>query len=70
MGPHDLFPEEFPRFLGLYGELRDVFLKAHGDLFGTAFWTDMQTLHRTGEIVDIFPYDERLRLHGPDAGEG
>src|SRR5216110_3097240 len=29
VGPHDLFPEEFPRFLGLYGELRDVFLKAH-----------------------------------------
>jgi isocitrate dehydrogenase kinase/phosphatase len=62
VGPHDLFPEEFPRFLGLYGELRDVFLKAHGDLFGTAFWIDMQTLHRTGEIVDIFPYDEHHRL--------
>jgi isocitrate dehydrogenase kinase/phosphatase len=69
VGPHDLFPEEFPRFLGLHGRLRDVFLKVHGDLFGTRFWTDMQTLHRTGQIVDIFPYDERRRLRGRDGGK-
>jgi isocitrate dehydrogenase kinase/phosphatase len=70
VGPHDLFPEEFPRFLGLHGELQDVFLKAHGDLFDTAFWIGMQTLHRTGEIVDIFPYDERRRLRRRDGAAG
>jgi isocitrate dehydrogenase kinase/phosphatase len=67
VGPLDIFPEELPRFMGLYGKLKDVLLEAHGDLFGTEFWTGMQALHRAGEVVDIFPYREsrRLRNGGP-----
>jgi isocitrate dehydrogenase kinase/phosphatase len=62
VGPHDMFPEEFLPFIGLHGELRETFLKAHGDLFDADFWNRMQALHRAGEIVDIFPYQERHRL--------
>ncbi len=62
VGPHDMFPEEFLPFLGLHGELRDIFLKAHADLFDPDFWTRLQALHRAGEIVDIFPYEEGRRL--------
>lgn len=62
VGPHDMFPEEFLPFIGLHGELREVFLKAHGDLFDADFWTRLQALHRAGEIVDIFPYQEGHRL--------
>jgi isocitrate dehydrogenase kinase/phosphatase len=62
VGPHDMFPEEFLPFIGLHGELREIFLEAHRDLFDAEFWTRMQALHRKGEIVDIFPYQETRRL--------
>ena len=39
--------------------LRDT----HGDLYDLAFWLEMQRRVRSGEIVDIFPYDASLRLH-------
>lgn len=63
VGPNDIFPEEFPNFLGLSDELRPVFMQTHGDLFTAEFWRKMQDRHRAGDIVDIFPYtaDKRLR---------
>jgi isocitrate dehydrogenase kinase/phosphatase len=64
VGPHDMFPEEFLPFIGLHGELREIFLEAHRDLFDADFWNRMQALHRAGEIVDIFPYQEGRRLRG------
>ena len=65
VGPHDMFPEEFLPFIGLHGELRELFLQAHGDLFDAEFWKRMQALHRAGEIVDIFPYQEAHRIRSP-----
>jgi isocitrate dehydrogenase kinase/phosphatase len=56
VGPHDVFPEEFITFLGLAGQERDAFLKAHGDLLTTRYWSDIQTRHRAGEVMDIIPY--------------
>ena len=38
VGPSDIFPEEFINFMGLGGELRDTFLKAHGDLLTARYW--------------------------------
>jgi isocitrate dehydrogenase kinase/phosphatase len=64
VGPHDMFPEEFLPFIGLHGELREIFLEAHRDLFDADFWNRMQALHRAGEIVDIFPYQDDRRLRG------
>lgn len=63
VGPADIFPEEFITFLGLSGELRDVFLRTHGDLFSADYWRRMQEGHRAGEIMDIFPYTWDKRLH-------
>ncbi len=63
VGPNDIFPEEFIRFFGLPPHLREVFLKAHGDLLGVNFWTQMQERHHAGEVVDIFPYKQSKRLH-------
>jgi isocitrate dehydrogenase kinase/phosphatase len=70
VGPHDMFPEEFIRFMGLHGELREVFLEAHGDLLTPEFWRRMQAEHEAGAVVDIFPYPEsRSRLaRRPPAG--
>ena len=63
VGPHDIFPEEFLPFMGLYGARRDVFLEAHGELLTAGFWTRTQAQHAAGEVIDIFPYrpDRRLR---------
>jgi isocitrate dehydrogenase kinase/phosphatase len=61
---NDVFPEEFPGFLGLTGELAEVLEAHHGDLFAPAFWRVQQRLHEEHTIPDFFPYpeSERLRL--------
>lgn len=65
VGEHDVFPEEFPRFLGLPPALRDAFRREHGELFDVDFWLGMQARQRAGELVDFFPYPPERRLHGP-----
>lgn len=62
VGEGDVFPEELCTFLGLDGRLREVFLEAHGDLFGLDFWHGMQERNRRGEIIDFFPYGAARRL--------
>lgn len=66
VGPNDIFPEEFIRFLGLPHELRELFVQEHGDLLKPRFWRSVQNRIREGEFIDIFPYapEKRLRHHG------
>jgi isocitrate dehydrogenase kinase/phosphatase len=70
VGPADVFPEEFPSFLGLEGNLREVFETHHAHLFEPEFWRGMQKRLAAGEIVDILPYREELRLRRPVAASG
>lgn len=65
VGANDFFPQEFGKWLGLAEEWKRVFMQSHADLFDTAFWCDVQTRIRNGEIIDIVPYaeDKRLRDH-------
>ncbi|HLF55291.1 MAG TPA: bifunctional isocitrate dehydrogenase kinase/phosphatase [Thermoanaerobaculia bacterium] len=67
VGPHDIFPEEFERFLGLKGELRAAFLDAHRELLLPRFWLDMQARIRAGEFPDFYPYPAARRLHRQSA---
>ncbi len=67
VGERDIFPEEFRSFLGLSGELLQVFLAHHGELLGVDFWLRMQERLRQGEILDIYPYRSTRRLR-PRAG--
>jgi isocitrate dehydrogenase kinase/phosphatase len=60
--PYDVFPEEFPRFVGLPVDLREVFERHHRDLYDAASWRAMQRRIAEGEIVDIFPYRWSRRL--------
>ena len=66
VGDEDVFPEEFRRFLGLDGELRETFERHHADLFTVAFWTGLQERHRQGELVDVFPYPAARRFGHAD----
>jgi isocitrate dehydrogenase kinase/phosphatase len=65
---NDVFPEEFRGFLGLTGELAEIFDRHHGDLFTPAFWRAQQRHHEEQTIPDFFPYpeSERLRLESSD----
>jgi isocitrate dehydrogenase kinase/phosphatase len=62
VGERDIFPEEFRAFLGLPADLLEAFLSQHRELLGVAFWLRMQDLHRSGEVLDIYPYRSARRL--------
>ena len=62
VGPRDVFPEEFPRFMGLPPEHQQVMNEVHSDLYGVDFWHQMQAQIEQGEIIDIFPYPPATRL--------
>jgi isocitrate dehydrogenase kinase/phosphatase len=59
---NDYFPEEFERFMGLNGRYRDIFRAHHGDLFDVGYWQSIQERLQTGEVIDVFPYDQASRL--------
>jgi len=62
VGPDDVFPEEFARFLGIDGELREAYLEHHGDLLTATWWRQVQERVAAGEMIDIFPYQPEQRL--------
>lgn len=59
---NDIFPEEFARFLGLSGMLREAFEQHHADLYTVAYWRGMQECIRAGARTHIFPYLPEQRL--------
>lgn len=59
---NDIFPEEFPRFLGLPESARTALFERHADLFTADFWRSVQQKLRAGEILEVFPYTEERRL--------
>ncbi|MCB9080634.1 MAG: bifunctional isocitrate dehydrogenase kinase/phosphatase [Lewinellaceae bacterium] len=62
VGPLDVFPEEFPKFLIGREDVKALFLQRHADLYDVAYWRDVQDRLRRGEIVTVFPYRKRLRF--------
>ncbi len=62
VGENDVFPEEFVSFLALPPDLRDIFLKYHGDLLTPEFWQQTQAQIRAGVLKPILPYYEAQRL--------
>ena len=72
VGQNDVFPEQFPRFLGMDAAQRAALLAAHGDIFTVRWWQDMQQRLAAGQVVDVPPYPQRVRVgvHGsaPHAG--
>ena len=62
---NDVFPEQFPRFLGLTPEQRAALLEAHGEIFEVSWWIDLQRQLASDHPPEIAPYPERLRLAVP-----
>lgn len=59
VGENDVFPEQFPEFLGLEGELLDLFKSHHHALLDAQYWRDLQQRLIKGQIVDLLPYTPR-----------
>ncbi|BBP84388.1 MULTISPECIES: bifunctional isocitrate dehydrogenase kinase/phosphatase [Pseudomonas] len=64
VAPHDVFPEEFPRFLFADIGQRKLFNQLHGDLYDADYWKSLQDAIRAGKVIDVFPYRRKER---PDA---
>ena len=56
VGPNDVFPEEFPRFLFADIQQRRLFAKLHGELYDANYWKGLQDAIREGKVIDVFPY--------------
>lgn len=62
VGPNDIFPEEFPRFLIGRQDIREIFYRLHGDLYDVKFWIERQQRLKEGELFDVYPYRQQLRF--------
>lgn len=56
VGPHDVFPEEFPVFLFADIRLRKIFTQMHGELFDADYWKGLQQQILEGKVIDVYPY--------------
>jgi isocitrate dehydrogenase kinase/phosphatase len=62
VGPRDVFPETFGPFLLGNPEVREVFMRHHGDLLDPAFWQGHKERILAGHVHDVFPYDPAKRF--------
>jgi isocitrate dehydrogenase kinase/phosphatase len=62
VGPHDVFPEQFARFLVSDPDARAMFLEQHADLMEPAYWSAKQARIRAGIEEDVYPYPEAIRF--------
>lgn len=56
VGEHDIFPEEFIKFLSMDNEFRALFLQAYGDLLSADYWRNIKAAHLSGEVSLVVPY--------------
>lgn len=64
VGPNDVFPEEFERFLLGDPRIRKAFLRHHADLLQADWWQARRSHVAQGQIEEFFPYDKNKRLRG------
>jgi isocitrate dehydrogenase kinase/phosphatase len=65
VGPTDVFPEQFDRFLVADPQARAIFFEYHRDLLDPAFWAGKQESLRAGIQEDVFPYPDESRFSRP-----
>jgi isocitrate dehydrogenase kinase/phosphatase len=59
---NDVFPEQFPRFMGLSSEHLALVEQHHGQLFDPQWWQGIQERIASGEALDVPPYSDSARL--------
>ena len=69
VGPKDVFPETFGPFLLGNPDVREVFMRHHGDLLDASFWQAHKERIAQGHVYDVFPYEQDRRFT-PDSPTG
>ncbi len=60
---NDVFPETFINFLGFDDAMREVFLKAHGEVLTADWWRGVQDRLRGDDVIEVLPYGaHRVRV--------
>jgi isocitrate dehydrogenase kinase/phosphatase len=62
VSPHDIFPEEFERFLMADERVAQCFRLYHPELLRPEYWQAVQKRIAAGHVEDVFPYPEQLRF--------
>jgi len=62
IGPNDVFPEEFKRFLFGKRRIKQLFTEMHGALFEAQYWRALQDNIHQGDVSDVFPYRRKKRF--------
>ncbi len=56
VGDTDVFPETFINFLGFDDEIKELFLKFHGEILTAQFWRSVQQRISQHEVLEVLPY--------------
>ncbi len=67
IGRHDVFPEQFGRFLLGNPSIRRHFMKHHAELLTRAYWQSHKDRILAGVVDDVFPYPQQIRFCAQDA---
>ena len=59
---NDVFPETFINFLGLFGPIRDAFIKHHGEILTAEWWRGVQARLAADEVLEVLPYTKQHRI--------
>ncbi|WP_114750902.1 bifunctional isocitrate dehydrogenase kinase/phosphatase [Pleomorphovibrio marinus] len=62
IGPQDVFPEDFKRFMIGRADIRQHFFEFHRKLFDPSVWNDIKSKIKEGELLHAFPYPESMRF--------
>ena len=62
IGRHDVFPEQFGRFLLGNPTIRQHFMKHHAELLSRAYWQSHKDRILAGVVDDVFPYPQQIRF--------
>ncbi|MDR9452606.1 MAG: bifunctional isocitrate dehydrogenase kinase/phosphatase [Wenzhouxiangella sp.] len=62
VGEDDVFPEQFPLFMGLNKERLNVLRAQHGELFDADWWQQTQAHVSQGHELDVPPFGPQARI--------
>nr|WP_315215965.1 bifunctional isocitrate dehydrogenase kinase/phosphatase [uncultured Duganella sp.] len=62
IGKHDVFPEQFGRFLLGNAKIRKYFMKHHADLLTREYWQARKQRILDGVVEDVYPYPQHIRF--------
>ena len=62
IGKHDVFPEQFERFLLGNPKIRAIFMQHHAELLTRAWWQAHKERIQAGILEDVFPYPQQIRF--------